>query len=110
MLTYLEEAFCFIFAERKWIGITILSLLAALQIIFICIVGCGVVDWNWGLAFSPLIFIVGSAVSDYMARLASGIFECEEDGFGESFLIVLNKLMYVVLPILMLILYEVGVV
>ena len=29
MLTYLENAFYFIFEEHKWIGITILSLLAA---------------------------------------------------------------------------------
>ena len=110
MLTYLADAFYFIFGEHKWIGGLLIGLTLVLQTVFICIVGCNVVDWNWFLAFTPTIFLVGSAVSDYMSSFASGIFECEEDGFGESFLIILNKLFYVVLPILMAILYEVGVV
>ena len=44
MLTYLADAFYFIFGEHKWIGGLLIGLTLVLQIVFICIVGCNVVE------------------------------------------------------------------
>ena len=92
-----------IYEKHPWIFRTVFILLIITQINFIFLVGYHAVDWEWTTAFLPTIFIVGYIFMCIFDMI------CYDTDDGISVLLsLINVGAFIISPITIVILYEIG--